>query len=586
MWPPSSTERTAGPCRLVAFLQGIAEGAIMEGKKPQSLNGIEAQKRLRNQAKPDEKKHVPENNQYKQSLQIAWIKWEKKLEKTLEELKAYSPDLTFDWLDHEIQFKKVPYQDSPSTVLSLTFVGIDIHPLHKWKKPSDSEKDKAIVAYESLAKRAANALGYQNGDEGKDALAAWHILLVLNSPHFHRTVDPGGWINSLCVASAEYCETCETEVYAMRRSEPGISWRVLELRFRALHQQDGGELRVEYDSRGFPSEPLYADSRWAFRDADNAREEFEWIAEKAVQKAKLGTSWQDWLNLIKRETGGYKLKPEEILWPENGIEVGSIKRVCEVSEKYCQKRADESGEPPLEIIAQTSQSLSNPEPASQPDQPLNSGDDMRIILQDHGDYWRIAYGSKEARLKDMKGVKYLAYLLQNPNKEIKAYALAAQFAIAGQRDYLKPINKSIKDTNDDYEHAELEDKPMQGVDEDLDEKAKKELREHLQKLSIERNNAEANHDPATIQRINSEAKQIEDRLKSGLGLFDRSRKFATPDERARKAVTNAINAAIKKICHYLPDLTSELKNIKTGDTCSYRADPSNSPAWEITLLSN
>jgi len=174
-----------------------------------------------------------ENEKCKQEIQDENVVWRQVLSGTLEGLK-YSPmDSAFDWDAQAKKFKEVPYQDKPETILSLTCSDNDVSP--KWRYPnaeatgSQFEKDITSAQYQALASQAAQALGYGTGND-ENALQAWEILLILNSPHFEPFEGEissrmksgelvklygtrGGQIISLCAASADYCLICETEAY-------------------------------------------------------------------------------------------------------------------------------------------------------------------------------------------------------------------------------------------------------------------------------------------------------------------------------------------------------------------------------------
>lgn len=60
-----------------------------------------------------------------------------------------------------------------------------------------------------------------------------------------------------------------------------------------------------------------------------------------------------------------------------------------------------------------------------------------------GEYWTIAYDGKVIRVKDTAGLRYLAYLLHYPYKEIRALALAA--SVEGQLEGVLaiPANENV-----------------------------------------------------------------------------------------------------------------------------------------------
>src|ERR1700720_3120215 len=65
-----------------------------------------------------------------------------------------------------------------------------------------------------------------------------------------------------------------------------------------------------------------------------------------------------------------------------------------------------------------------------------SGPSVRVVqkgvFRKEGEYWTVGYGGKAVRLKDSKGLGYLAHLLRHPAVEFHVLDLAG--GIAGQRD--------------------------------------------------------------------------------------------------------------------------------------------------------
>src|SRR5271168_3536893 len=54
------------------------------------------------------------------------------------------------------------------------------------------------------------------------------------------------------------------------------------------------------------------------------------------------------------------------------------------------------------------------------------------VFRKEGEYWTVGYGGKSFRLKDTKGLGYLAHLLRHPAVEFHVLDLAG--GIAGRRD--------------------------------------------------------------------------------------------------------------------------------------------------------
>jgi len=98
-------------------------------------------------------------------------------------------------------------------------------------------------------------------------------------------------------------------------------------------------------------------------------------------------------------------------------------------------------------------------------------------------------------------------------------------------------------------------------------------------MNIERQEAEANCDQATINRLNIETKMIENELRSS--KYDK-KKGTLEQERARKNVSRRIKECIEKIYKNNQNLANHLKaTLKTGTYCCYSPDLKNSISWHF-----
>jgi predicted ATPase len=173
-----------------------------------------------------------------------------------------------------------------------------------------------------------------------------------------------------------------------------------------------------------------------------------------------------------------------------------------------------------------------------------------------GEFWTIAYAGATFRLRDVKGLRYLAFLLGSPGKEIHVLELAQ--AVEGVPGRVAP-----------------------GAPEPvLDVQAKESYRRRLQELSEDLQEARDWHDPERTARIEAEIDAVTDELARAAGLGGRDRQLASPAERARVSVTKAIRSAIKAIERESPELGDHLSaSIRTGRFCSYAPPGEEPPAW-------
>ena len=86
--------------------------------------------------------------------------------------------------------------------------------------------------------------------------------------------------------------------------------------------------------------------------------------------------------------------------------------------------------------------------------------------------------------------------------------------------------------------------------------------------------------PAALEPIYSELAALRAHLSSGIGLGGRSRKLASPGERARSAVTQRIKAALKRITEIHPTLGEHLqRSLRTGTFGVY--SPFEPVIWQL-----
>jgi tetratricopeptide (TPR) repeat protein len=185
-----------------------------------------------------------------------------------------------------------------------------------------------------------------------------------------------------------------------------------------------------------------------------------------------------------------------------------------------------------------------------------------------GEYWAIAYEGDAFRLKDSKGLRYLARLLAERGRELHALDL-----VAGERAPERVAH-----------HVEpgLVASAPGDAGEILDARAKAEYRRRLTELEEEADEARALGDAERAAQAEEERQVLVTELATALGLGGRDRRAASPSERARVSVTRAIRAALARIREHSPTLGEHLdRTIRTGTFCSYVPDPRAPVDWRL-----
>ena len=199
--------------------------------------------------------------------------------------------------------------------------------------------------------------------------------------------------------------------------------------------------------------------------------------------------------------------------------------------------------------------------------------DDECLFRREGEYWTVGYGGVTRRLKDMKGLGYIAHLIAHPGHRIHVLDLFAQVGGSGAAPH---------PTADlDAEDLEIVSDPHD-ASEVLDSRARAEYRQRLSELHAELEEAERNNDIGRAERTRNEQDSLTDGLRSALGLGGRSRRFTAETERARGTVSKSIRVSLERIRRSHPKLGDHLSTcIRTGYFCAYLPDPGRQPSWRI-----
>jgi tetratricopeptide (TPR) repeat protein len=210
--------------------------------------------------------------------------------------------------------------------------------------------------------------------------------------------------------------------------------------------------------------------------------------------------------------------------------------------------------------------------AMRPDAARQFGGTTRTLYTfcQEGDFWVISCSDQTIRLKDVKGLRYLAYLLRHPGVEIPATLLAALnvYSVCGQNE---PTNGG------DFGgiRRDLGDAGPQ-----LDARAKAAYATRIKDLGAELAQAERFNDIGRAERARSEIEALEAQLKAATGLGRNDRRTASHTDRARSTVSKRIRFAIRQIEKSSPALGDHLsKAIRTGYNCIYQ--PTETIGWQF-----
>lgn len=173
-------------------------------------------------------------------------------------------------------------------------------------------------------------------------------------------------------------------------------------------------------------------------------------------------------------------------------------------------------------------------------------------LRRNGTGWMLVWREQAVTVADSKGVRDLAALLARPRTPVHVLDL---IGVAPQS---SPANCG----------------PV------LDEPARAAYKERLRELAEDIAEAEQFRDAGRLERLRAEHDFIAHELAVAFGLGGRARITGDPVERARKAVSMRIGAAIKMIDGVHPSLGRHLRvSVRTGRHCVY--EPDQDVSWRI-----
>jgi hypothetical protein len=176
---------------------------------------------------------------------------------------------------------------------------------------------------------------------------------------------------------------------------------------------------------------------------------------------------------------------------------------------------------------------------------LNSGGEY--LFRDDGEMWTLRFRGRAFPMQPHKGLVYLRYLLQRPGETMTAFALV-----------------------DLGEGREISSHPL-STTLGLDAEAINSVKEALDKLKQERDDAEEFCDKETVARCDGEMEKLAEYLRSGTGLGGKARRESPDQKKARTAVSNAINRAIERIAKQSQPMADHLdEQVQLGFFLKYR----------------
>ena len=191
------------------------------------------------------------------------------------------------------------------------------------------------------------------------------------------------------------------------------------------------------------------------------------------------------------------------------------------------------------------------------------------VFRREGDYWSVIFEGHTVRVRDLKGMRYLARLLADPGREYHVLDL-----VAAETGSVAQVDSS--------QAAGLPRSALGDAGEILDARAKDAYRRRLAEIEDDIEQARAIGDAERAAQADAERDFLVRELSRAVGLGGRDRRAASASERARAGVTRAIRQAIARIGEHHPQLGEHLsRTIRTGTYCAYLPDPRAPAGWRF-----
>lgn len=181
-----------------------------------------------------------------------------------------------------------------------------------------------------------------------------------------------------------------------------------------------------------------------------------------------------------------------------------------------------------------------------------------------GEVWEFDFNGQPLTVRDAKGIRYLALLLADPNREFHVLDLSI------------PPTQTTSTSRTDI--TARQGPGHAGTV--IDETARRQYQQRVEELRGRIDEATATGNPEAKARAREELDAIAHQLSSAYGLGGRPRTQADPAERARKAVSKCLRTTIARIEGDHPALGRHLDaSVRTGRYCSYQ--PPEPVAWSV-----
>lgn len=194
---------------------------------------------------------------------------------------------------------------------------------------------------------------------------------------------------------------------------------------------------------------------------------------------------------------------------------------------------------------------------------------LQGVFRFDGSAWVVELAGVQARIKDLKGVRYLRRLVADPGREFHVLDLVA-------------VEHGTRRPGSSEQSSELRRRQGEPGLPVLDDAARDAYRRRLADVDEDIEEATRLNDLGRLEKAEADRHYLVMELTSAAGLGDRARTTGASSERARTSVARSVRYALDEIAARHQALAEHLRtSVRTGTYCSYQPDPLACVSWGL-----
>ena len=194
---------------------------------------------------------------------------------------------------------------------------------------------------------------------------------------------------------------------------------------------------------------------------------------------------------------------------------------------------------------------------------------LRGVFRFDGSAWIVELAGVQARVKDLKGIRYLRRLVGEPGREFHVLDLVA-------------VEHGTLRTGSSQQLGELSHRHGESGLPVIDQAARDAYRRRLADVDEDIEEATQRNDLGRLEKAEADRRYLIRELTSAVGLGGQTRTVGSSSERARTSVARSVHYALNQIADRHAAFAEHVRSsVHTGTYCTYRPDPLATVCWDL-----